>query len=125
MSENETNERRNFLRLLGLTAGAALVSTNAFSIFMKPEEILKLKPEQQEFMKRYGKWMDEFIEVIRIKKHDPLHKDNLDKMNELANRAEAFKPELTEHLKDKTFSIIYLASIERMSIEIKEEEHRI
>ena len=75
MSEEESN-RRKFLRLLGLSAGAVLVSTNAFSIFMKPEEILKLKPDQQEFMKRYGKWMDEFIEVIRIMKKDPQNKEN-------------------------------------------------
>ena len=125
MTENEANNRRNFLRVFGLSAGAALVSTNAFSIFMKKEEILKLKPDQQEFMLRYGKWMDDFIEAIRVKKHDPLHKENREKMSELADRAEAFKPELSEHMKDKNFALIYLASIERLSIEIKEEEHKI
>ena len=125
MTEQNQNNRRNFLRVLGLSAGAALVSTNAFSIFMRKEEILKLKPDQQEFMLRYGKWMDDFIATIRVKKHDPLHKENREKMSELAARAEAFKPELSEFMKDKDFALIYLASIERLSIEIKEEEHRI
>ena len=69
-------------------------------------------------MIRYGKWMDEFIEVIRIKKTDPGNNENRRKMTALTEIAEKFKPELTEFMKDETFRLIYKASIERMSKEI-------
>ncbi len=39
----------------------------------------------------------------------------------LSEKAESFKPELTEYLKDQTFALtlIYHASIDKMSKEIK------
>jgi hypothetical protein len=118
MSE-EQSSRRNFLKFLGLSAGATLVSSSALAAFVDKKEILKLNPEQQEFMIRYGKWMDEFTEVIRIQKSQPDNLENQKKILPLSEKAERLQPELTEHMKDETFSIIYLASIERMSMEIK------
>jgi len=70
-------------------------------------------------MIRYGKWMDELTEVARIQQADPDNLENQKKMMTLGEMAETLQPELTEHLKDKTFSVIYLASIERLSREIK------
>ena len=72
--------RRNFLQLFGLSAGATLISSNTLAGIIDETEIKKLNPKQQEFMIRYGKWMDDFIEVIRIKKADPENKDNKNKM---------------------------------------------
>jgi hypothetical protein len=118
MSEKQS-ARRKFLKYLGLSAGATLVSTGALGSFLDAEEIKKLNPEQQEFMLRYGKWMDEFIEVIRTQKTNPANTENNRKMISLTERAEQFKPELSSLMKDKTFSIIYQASIERMSKEIQ------
>lgn len=117
MSEKQST-RRKFLQFLGLTASATIVSSNVLASSVNQAEILKLKPEEQEFMISYGKWMDEFIDVIRIQKTDPGNKENNKKMIALTERAEESRPKLTEFMKDPTFSIIYKASIERMSKEI-------
>ena len=114
----EQNSRRNFLRIVGLSAGAALVSTSAFSTFIDKTEVLKLNPKQQEFMLRYGKWMDDFIDVIRKKKVEPGNQEHHKVTMTLSDEAAAFKPELTEFLKDKNFELVYRAAIDRMSKEI-------
>ena len=118
MSEQQPS-RRNFLKLLGLSASATLVSTSVFASFIDKTEIRKLNSKQQEFMIRYGKWMDEFIEVIRIQRTEPDNLENQKKMIALTEKSEVLQPELTEFMKDKTFALIYLASIERVSKEIK------
>ena len=117
MSEKEST-RRKFLKFLGLSAGATLVSSKMLAGIIKPEDIRTLNPHQQEFMVDYGKWMDEFIDVIRIQKTDRANSENNKKMIALTERAEAFKPQLSEFMKDPNFSLIYKASIERMSKEI-------
>ena len=117
MSEQQSS-RRKFLKILGLTGAASMVAPNALAGFNEPSEILKLNPEQQEFMIRYGKWMDEFLEVIRIKKISPDNYENNEKMIALTEKVKKMKPELTEFLKDKTFSIIYITSIKRVRDEI-------
>ena len=115
----ENSSRRNFLRFVGLSAGTVLISTNAFSAFINQAEVLKLNPKQQEFMLRYGKWMDDFIDVIRKKQAEPGNQEHQKVIVKLSEKAEGFKPELTEFLKDETFAIIYQASIDKMSKEIK------
>ena len=117
MSEQKSS-RRKFVKLLGLTGAASMVGPNALASFNDDSEILKLNPEQQEFMVRYGKWMDNFIEVIRIKKKSPENQENNEKMVALTERVQKMKPELTEFLKDETFSMIYMASIKRVKDEI-------
>jgi hypothetical protein len=115
---NKQSTRRNFLQLLGLSASATLVSTTALAGIIDTTEIKKLNPKQQAFMIGYAKWMDAFIKVIRIKKTDPDNKENNKKLIALTEKAEKFKPELSEYMKDETFRLIYQASIERMSKEI-------
>lgn len=117
MSEKQST-RRNFLQLLGLSVSATLISTNALAGFIDEAEISKLSPEQQRFMVRYGKWMDEFIKVIRIRKTDPGSHANNRQMIALTEKAEEMKPELNEFMKDKTFQQIYKAAIQRMSKEV-------
>ena len=122
MKKEENNSRRRFLRsgiITAATAGTALISTNAFSAFINQAEVLKLNPKQQEFMLRYGKWMDDFIDVIRKKQAEPGNQEHQKVIVKLSEKAEGFKPELTEFLKDETFAIIYQASIDKMSKEIK------
>ena len=118
MSEQQSS-RRNFLKFLGLSASATLVSTSALASFIDKTEIRKLNPEQQEFIMRYGKWMDEFIEVIRLQKSDPNNIENHKKMITLTEKAEKFQPELTEFMQDETFALVYKISIERVSKDIK------
>ena len=118
---NETqkqNSRRYFLRIVCLSAGTVLLSTSAFSSFIDKTEVLKLNPKQQEFMLRYGKWMDDFIDVIRKKKVEPGNQEHHKVTMTLSDKAAAFKPELTEFLKDKNFELVYRAAIDRMSKEI-------
>jgi hypothetical protein len=117
MSEQEST-RRKFLQIFGLTAGATLLNKTSLASFTDQEEIKKLNPEQQEFMIRYGKWMDEFTEVARIQKTDPDNQENQMQMIVLSKKAEELQPELNEHLKDNTFFLIYKASIKRLSNEI-------
>ena len=117
MSEQQSS-RRKFLKILGLTGAASMVGPNALASFNEPSEILKLNAEQQEFMIRYGKWMDEFLEVIRIKKKSPDNHINNEKMVALTEKVQKMKPELTAFLNDETFSIIYMASIKRVRDEI-------
>ena len=112
------NSRRNFLRIVGLSAGTALISTSAFSAFIDKTEVLKLNPKQQEFMLRYGKWMDDFIDVIRKKKAEPGNQEHHKVTMTLSDQAVTFKPELTEFLRDKNFELVYRAAIDRMSKEI-------
>lgn len=116
MSDSKLS-RLKFLKYLGLSAGA-LVATNAVSAIIKKEDILKLNPEQQEFMVRYEKWMDEFTVTSRLQKIDRNHVENNINISLLSDKAEEMKAELREHLKDKNFSTIYLHSIKRLTNEI-------
>ena len=121
MSENQSN-RRKFLKFLGLFAGTTLVSTNAFAGFVDTEKIKKLKPHQREFMLKYGEWMDEFTEVVRIQKTNPEDMENQRKMIVLTEKVEKLNPELAEFLKDEDFAIIYHGSIKRMSEAIESKD---
>ena len=96
-----------------------MISTPVFSAFINQAEVLKLNPKQQEFMLRYGKWMDDFIGVIRKKKAEPGNPEHKKAITVLSEKAEGFKPKLTEFLKDEPFALIYHASIDKMSKEIK------
>jgi len=76
MSE-EQSSRKKFLKLLGLAAGATLVSKTGLAKGFDQTEIKKLTPPQQEFMNEYGKWMDDFTQVVREQKEKPDDLDNL------------------------------------------------
>lgn len=116
MSEN--SNRRKFLQVLGITAGSAIVNLPAVAGLNKQETVYKLNPEQLEFMTRYGEWMDEFIDVIRIQKTDRNNSENNARMISLTERAETFKPDIAKFMQDEKFALIYTASIQRMSNEI-------
>ena len=117
MSENQSS-RRKFLQLLGLSAGAAIVSKNAIASGFNPEDIRKLTSEQQEFMHHYEKWMDEFIHVIKAQKVNFDDVENHQKMIALTHQAETFQPKLDKYMQDETFAVIYAFAIERMTKDI-------
>ncbi len=117
MSKKQST-RRNFLQFLGLSVGTSVVSATALGGIINAAEIKKLNPKQQAFMIRYSNWMNEFMEVGRIKKADPGNNENNKRMAALAEVAENFKPELVEFMQDETFRLIYKASIEHVSKEI-------
>lgn len=117
MSEQEST-RRKFLKLIGLSAGASIVSGTLLANSLNQEEILKLNPDQQEFMLLYERWMDEFIDVIRIQKSEPENLENQKKMIALTEIAHEWQPKVTEYMKEENFAIVYQASILRMKEEI-------
>ncbi len=117
MSDNPSS-RREFLRILGLSAGATLAGSGVLAGVIDHAQIQQLSPEQQEFMLRYGKWMDDFIEVIRIQKKEPENSENQNRMMALTETADQWRSQLNEYMKDEKFSLIYQASIERMKREI-------
>jgi len=115
---NLKSDRRNFLKYLGLTTTATVASNSVFASFIDTSEILQLSPVQQEFMLRYGKWMDEFVEMIKIQKSEPESIENHQKMMEITDKVKELQPELLELMKDKTFALIFQASIKRVTTEI-------
>jgi len=106
------------MKNIGLVTGGTLMGGSALASSFNPDDIKKLNPEQQDFMDRYGKWMDDFTEVIRLQKKDPDNVSYRKRMEEITEQGGEFKPELAKHMKDKTFSIIYLESIKRVKNEI-------
>ena len=110
--------RRKLLQLIGLSAGAAVLSTTAIASVIKPDDIKRLNAEQQDFINLYGKWMDQFIVVIRTQRREPDNAENQKKMIDLTELAEAMRPELDKHMSDPVFAVIYRMAIERMTNEI-------
>lgn len=117
MSKQEAT-RRKFMKTAGLVVGGSLIAKGSKSNPLNEDEILKLNPSQNEFMKRYSLWMDEFTEVVRLQKKDPYNEEFRLRMESLTQQSHDFKPELSEHMKDKTFNLIYLESIKRVRDEI-------
>lgn len=117
MSDHETN-RRKFMKNVGLVTGGTLLGGSAMANTFNNDDIKKLNTEQQEFMHRYGKWMDDFTDVIRLQKKDPYNEEYKAMMDEMTIQAGEFKPELAKHMEDKTFTLIYLESIKRVKNEI-------
>lgn len=116
--DEKLSHRRNILKYVGLTIGATLASNAAIASFVDTTEIKKLTAEQQEFMKLYGKWMDEFVEVIRIKKNEGENFENHQKMLEVTEKVKELQPKLNVFMKDDTFALIYRESIKRVTKEI-------
>ncbi len=117
MSDLASN-RRKFLKILGLSTTATLVNSSVFANFINESEIKKLNPSQQEFMMRYGKWMDDYIKVVRKLKATPENMNVRQEMMEITNEVKELQPELQEFMKDGTFELIFKASIQRVSDEI-------
>jgi len=115
---DSTSTRRKFFKFLGLTAGATLIRPSSFASHLDQTEIKKLTYEQMEFIMLHEKWMDEFIEVIKVQKIAPEDIENNQKMIAITERANEFKPKLDGFMKDGTFAFIYKMSLERMSKEI-------
>lgn len=112
--------RRGFLKKLGLTIGATITSTALLSAnIQEPEaELVRISPEQQAFMDRYEKWMDEFIEVIRVQKADPDNYENNKKIVELSETAKQWQNKLGIFMQDENFARYYMFKTQRMTLEI-------
>ena len=115
MDQYESN-RRKFLRNLGLSLGAVMTVSSAIKAGVtNNKETINISPEQKEFMIKYEKWMDEFIDVIHIQKESPNHLDNNKNLIRLTEIAKKWQPKLTEYMKDENFARYYMVATERMT----------
>ena len=113
------DKRRDFLRKLGFTLGATLTASSVISANIVESNLdMSITPDQKEFMTHYGKWMDEFIEVIKIQKVDPENIENNKNLVMLSERAKKWQTRLHDYMKDDKFARYYMTASERMTMEI-------
>jgi 3-dehydroquinate dehydratase len=117
--DNYEENRRNFLRKLGLTVRATLTASSMLSAnIIESQHDMNISPEQMTFMETYNNWMDEFIEVIKIQKVDPENYENNKDIVKLSEQAKAWQSKLIEFMKDDNFARYYMKVTERMTLEI-------
>ena len=117
--------RRDFLKKLGLVVGATAITATGFSevtdfaekIQNKKEEF-KLNAEQQKFMDKYEKWLEEFHDMAKFQKVDAEHLENNKKLVALSNEAATWQKELIEHMKDDNFARHYMVLTEKVTATI-------
>ena len=113
------DKRRGFLRKLGFTLGATLTASSLISANIVESAVdMNITPDQKAFMNHYGKWMDEFIEVIKIQKVDPENIENNKNIVLLSERAKKWQTKLHDYMKDDKFARYYMTVSERMTLEI-------
>ncbi len=113
------DKRRGFLRKLGFTLGATLTATSLISAnIIQPSPEMNITPDQKAFMKEYEKWMDEFIQVIRIQKVDPENQENNKNIVLLSERSKKWQTKLHDYMTDDNFARYYMTVTERMTLEI-------
>lgn len=113
------DKRRGFLRKLGFTLGATLTASSLISAnIVPPAQPMNISPDQKAFMDSYEKWMDEFIEVIRIQKVDPENQENNRNIVLLSERSKKWQTRLHEYMKEENFARYYMIASERMTLEI-------
>jgi len=124
-TKNERNmdgyedNRRWFLRRLGFTLGGTLTASSLISAnIIDTDKDMNISPEQKDFMDEYEKWMDEFIEVIRIQKVDQENYENNKNIVLLSERTKKWQFKLHEYMTDDNFARYYMKATERMTLEI-------
>jgi len=107
------------LRKLGFTLGGTLTASSLISAnIIGTEKEMNITAEQKAFMDNYEKWMDEFIEVIRIQKADPENLENNKHIVDLSERTKKWQHKLHDYMTDDNFARFYMAATERMTLEI-------
>jgi len=107
------------LRKLGFTLGGALTASSLISAnIIDTDKDMSISPEQKAFMDTYEKWMDEFIEVIRIQKVDSENYENNKNIVLLSERSKKWQFKLHEYMTDDNFARYFMKVTERMTLEI-------
>lgn len=114
------SSRRKFLMKLGLTVGAtfAVTSSSLTANVLDNKDEFPITDEQMKFMRKYEKWMDEFVEVIRMQKVDPENYENNKNIVRLSEIAKGWQNQLVGYMKDENFARHYMAATQRMTLEI-------
>jgi uncharacterized protein YllA (UPF0747 family) len=115
-------KRRDFLKKLGLIAGATAVATAGVTgvaeIISEQKETFILTQAQKDFMDKYEKWLEEFHDMAKFQKTDAENLENNQKLMALANKAQLWQKELTEYMKDENFARYYMVVTERVTATI-------
>ena len=107
------------MRKLGFTLGGALTASSLISAnIIDTDKDMSISPEQKAFMDTYEKWMDEFIEVIRIQKVDSENYENNKNIVLLSERSKKWQFKLHEYMTDDNFARYFMKVTERMTLEI-------
>ena len=113
------DKRRSFLRKLGFTLGGTLTASSLISAnILESSSDINITPDQKEFMVHYEKWMDEFIEVIKVQKVDPENVENNKNIVLLSERSKKWQTKLHDYMNDENFARYYMVASERMTLEI-------
>jgi len=112
------NSRRDFLKKLGLTVVTTAVAGNVIASLADDKKKFKLNEEQQKLMDNYEKWMDDFIEVVKVRRDKPHDMDANKRLMELSENSKEWKEPLEKYMKDPNFASYYMIVSERMTKEI-------
>lgn len=110
--------RRRFLAKLGMTMGVTMTGNLVAGKDNLEAGEMKISAEQQAFMDMYEKWMDEFVEVIKVQKKEPDSLENNMKIVALSEQAKGFQSTLVQYMQDDNFARYYMIATERMTLAI-------
>ncbi len=96
--------RKDFLRKLGLSIGAAAVAPAVSASFFGYHNDEALNKEQKEFLQGYETWLGDFHCFVKKQKEDFLNTDNNKRLMELSAQAEEWKKQLEVHMLDQRFA---------------------
>jgi len=113
-------KRRDFLKKLGLITGAAALSGvgGVAELLIDNKKEIVLTAEQQKFMAKYEKWLDEFHAMAKFQKKDAEHLENNKKLMALSEEAAKWQKQLIDYMKDDNFARYYMVVTERVSATI-------
>lgn len=114
------NKRRDFIKKLGLSVGIIAASTTASTAaeIIQNKIQFPLTSEQQSFIHNYEKWMDSFIEVIKIQRKNPNDLENNKRLMLLTDESALWQKDHFKFMEDENFARHYMIISERMTKEI-------
>ena len=111
--------RRDFLKELGLITEAEALSDSGLpdvpELLAVDKVNFSLTVEQQKFMVRYEKWLEEFRSMAQIQKLTPDDVENNKKLMALSEEAGTWQKELVGYMKDGNFSRYFMTVSERVT----------
>ena len=118
--EKRDNSRRGFFKKLGLVVGAtAIVDTDVLAD-INPSKYSNVA-ERNEFLSRYEKWVDQYIEVVEEEKKKNINISNKKRIMELSAEADGWQNQIKEYIKHDDFKNRYIEISKRFANSITPE----
>lgn len=113
------NKRRDFLKKLGLIAGATIITASGISkasgIVSPGETAIKLSDEQETFLSMYEKWLDQFHGMAKAQKNNAEDLENNKKLMSLSEEAGKWQKKLVDYMTDENFARRFMLMTERVT----------